>query len=89
VKIITQADQPPCLTNVCGECGLVQEKLIQIGEPPDYESATARVCAHCLRAALALHDEGTIRARWQNRELIFCAYALAIALIILIGKSCS
>lgn len=38
----------------CDECGVQTWDAVQIGEEPDYESATAEICADCLRAALKL-----------------------------------
>lgn len=38
----------------CNECGKKTWDVVELGEPPDYESATARVCRDCLRAALRL-----------------------------------
>jgi len=39
---------------ICGECGKKTWDIVEIGETPDYESATAYVCADCLRKALNL-----------------------------------
>lgn len=38
----------------CNECGKETWDVVEIGEPPCYESATACVCRDCLRAALRL-----------------------------------
>ena len=38
----------------CNECGKKTWDIVELGEPPDYESATACVCRDCLRAALRL-----------------------------------
>mgnify|MGYP007083465666 CR=1 FL=1 len=38
----------------CDECGKYVDAAVQLGEPPDYESATAVVCLDCLKAAAAL-----------------------------------
>jgi hypothetical protein len=38
----------------CSECGHETWGIVEIGEPPDYESATAYLCRDCLRAALRL-----------------------------------
>ena len=38
----------------CNECGKETWDVVELGEPPDSESATARVCCDCLRAALRL-----------------------------------
>lgn len=39
------------------ECGVRISGLIQIGEEPSYESATAKVCRDCSAAAFELIDE--------------------------------
>jgi hypothetical protein len=39
---------------VCDECGEDVPAAVAVGQPPDYESATATVCEPCLRKALAL-----------------------------------
>jgi len=41
----------------CNECGASVPAVVEIGEEPDYESATAYVCLACLRKALALFTE--------------------------------
>jgi hypothetical protein len=38
----------------CNECGKETWQVVELGEPPDYESATACICRDCLRAALRL-----------------------------------
>ena len=38
----------------CGECGVKSWDCIQLGEEPDYESATTEVCLPCLRKAVFL-----------------------------------
>jgi len=38
----------------CHECRAESWDIVEVGEPADYESATARLCADCLRKALAL-----------------------------------
>jgi hypothetical protein len=35
----------------CDECNRATLAVVEVGEPPDYESATARLCAECARAA--------------------------------------
>ena len=40
----------------CDECKREVAAVVEIGEEPDYESATARVCVDCLRAALAIGE---------------------------------
>ena len=43
-----------CCPTKCSECGTASWVVVEIGEEPDYESATARVCLDCLRNAVAL-----------------------------------
>ena len=38
----------------CHECGKEAWDVVELGEQPDYESATACVCRDCLHAALRL-----------------------------------
>ena len=38
----------------CHECGQVVDAVIVVGEPPDWESATARLCAACVGRAAFL-----------------------------------
>lgn len=33
----------------CAECGKEVDWVLQVGEPPDYESATANLCRDCVR----------------------------------------
>lgn len=40
----------------CNECGANTYEIVEVGEPQDYESATAYICKGCLRQALALFD---------------------------------
>jgi hypothetical protein len=40
--------------NTCHECGAETWDAVEVGQPPDYESHTATICADCLRAALRL-----------------------------------
>jgi len=40
--------------NVCDECNNDCDITIQLGQEPDYESATASICKECLKKALAL-----------------------------------
>lgn len=40
--------------NVCDECGNDSEITVQLGEEPDYDSATAKICQECLKKALSL-----------------------------------
>lgn len=41
----------------CHECGKETWDIVELGEPPDHDSATACVCRNCLRAALFLLDD--------------------------------
>lgn len=41
----------------CQECGKENVETVEIGQPLEIESRTARVCADCLRAALKMFDE--------------------------------
>ena len=47
-----------CCETRCDECGVESWNVVQLGEEPDYESATARVCLGCLRKAVALLEGG-------------------------------
>lgn len=38
----------------CDECGQSVELVVQLGQEPDYESATACICVKCLKAAVKL-----------------------------------
>jgi len=38
----------------CHECGQNVDKVVVLGEKPDYESNTAQVCFNCLKKALDL-----------------------------------
>jgi hypothetical protein len=38
----------------CDECGKEAETAVQLGEEPDYESATAVVCFDCVQKAMTL-----------------------------------
>lgn len=38
----------------CDECKQEKDVLIELGQEPDYESSTAKVCEDCLRKALAM-----------------------------------
>lgn len=42
----------------CHGCGRSVAAVARVGEEPDYESSTARLCRDCLLAALALLPEG-------------------------------
>lgn len=38
----------------CDECNKETDIVVELGEPPDYESRTARICPECLKAAISL-----------------------------------
>lgn len=38
----------------CDECGASVEAAVEMGQEPDYESATATICIPCIRKAAAL-----------------------------------
>lgn len=40
----------------CSQCRARTYDIVEIGEPQDYESATAYLCMSCLRAAINLLD---------------------------------
>jgi hypothetical protein len=40
--------------NKCDECNKDVYATVQIGQEPDYESATANICLECLNKAVAL-----------------------------------
>ncbi len=42
----------------CSACDRWASELVQVGEPPDYESATAMLCRDCVLEALALFSAG-------------------------------
>lgn len=42
----------------CHECGERHDTVIEVGEEPDYESATACLCAGCVREALRIVERG-------------------------------
>jgi hypothetical protein len=41
----------------CDECGDDKDAVIELGQEPDYESATAHVCIDCLQKAMELAKE--------------------------------
>lgn len=53
--------------DACDECGTASWSNVQVGQEPDYESATATLCADCLRKALAL-AEGAIAAQPERED---------------------
>lgn len=42
----------------CGECGKRGGVVVQLGEEPDYDSATAHICPGCLQQAVVLLEGG-------------------------------
>lgn len=38
----------------CNECDAYVDAVVEVGQPPDYESATAQLCAPCMHKAIAL-----------------------------------
>jgi hypothetical protein len=44
---------------VCHECGKSVEEMVQIGQEPDYESATAEICFPCLKKAVKMKAKAT------------------------------
>lgn len=43
---------------VCNGCGEVSDRIVEVGEEPDYESHTARLCGVCLGEAVRTMREG-------------------------------
>lgn len=41
----------------CDECGDAFEEVVQVGQEPDYESATASLCFDCVLKALVIVHE--------------------------------
>ena len=54
MKLIKNIDDNYKRWRTCNECGGEVEDLVEIGEEPDYESATAIVCKSCIEKALLL-----------------------------------
>ena len=52
----------------CDECGEDVQILVQLGEEPNWESATAEICVSCLRKALAQVD-ATVTSSMQKEGL--------------------
>jgi hypothetical protein len=40
--------------NACDQCKRDTEVVVEVGQAPDYDSATARLCVQCLQSALEL-----------------------------------
>lgn len=38
----------------CNECGEDVQAVVEVGQPPDYESSTAQICGPCLKKASKL-----------------------------------
>lgn len=47
----------------CDGCSRDVEAAVQVGQMPDYDSATATLCVECLRAALQLLQEEVVGAQ--------------------------
>lgn len=47
----------------CDECEARPEILVEVGQEPDYESATACLCRDCLAKAVALIDIHAMQAQ--------------------------
>ncbi len=43
--------------NVCSECNKESWDIVEIGQPPDYDSSTAYICEKCLKEALKLIEK--------------------------------
>jgi len=43
----------------CDDCREDAEKVVQLGDEPDYDSATANICLPCLQKALKALTENT------------------------------
>lgn len=41
----------------CNECGKRVQRLVRLGDEPDYESNTAYICIDCLRRAITALEE--------------------------------
>ena len=40
----------------CRECNKYFDVAVEVGEPPDWESATTQLCHNCIKSALELFD---------------------------------
>lgn len=47
----------------CDECKQSCDAVVRIGDEPDYDSATARVCRSCIEKALALFPASALRRK--------------------------
>jgi hypothetical protein len=50
----------------CHNCGEEFDAVVEVGQEPDYDSHTARLCHNCLRHALALLKADEIRGHVQH-----------------------
>ena len=50
-KVVGSTAWTNCL---CNECGELVEQMVQLGQEPDYDSATANICFVCLDKAVKL-----------------------------------
>lgn len=50
-KVIGNTSWTDCL---CNDCGKLVEEVVQLGQEPDYDSATANICFVCLYKAIEL-----------------------------------
>ena len=62
MKLITIRQRWMWVETECHECGRRNVSVVQLGEPPDYESQTADICIDCLRQALALAEKARVPA---------------------------
>lgn len=51
----------------CDGCTRDVDAAVQVGQMPDYESATATLCLECLRAALQMLEEELVGAQAKGR----------------------
>ncbi len=47
----------------CNECGDSVDAVVQVGQEPDYESATAELCIKCVKAAVELLESELAKAQ--------------------------
>lgn len=45
------------MQNICNECNQDADVVVQLGEEPEYDSATANICFNCLEKALKLKEQ--------------------------------
>lgn len=51
-KIIKIIGHASWITEYCNECNKPNDYIIEIGQEPDYDSATAKMCINCLNKAV-------------------------------------